>query len=90
MSEIINIKVSIGKKTEMIRWVSHEIKRALSEVVPPFNSNRDIVRLEKYRRDPDRIRLTYEILRDARPSKIEEKRSPYREKGIVMKVGMNT
>ena len=87
MEESIIIKVSKDKKVEMIRSASQEFNRVLSAVEPPFNDKRDIVELRSYLRDSDRIILTYEILRGARPSKAEQNRSPYREKGLIMQSG---
>ena len=87
---MIKIKVSKDKKIKMIDLVSQEMNRSLSELIPPYNDKRDIVRLARYIHDSGRIELTYEILRDARKSITEQNRSPYREKGLVMKVGRDS
>ena len=90
MDEMIDISVTKGKRAMMIKTASRRINTALSAVAPPFNDKRDILRLRKYVRDPGGLKLTYEILRDARPSKMEQNRSPYREKGMTMQVSLNS
>jgi hypothetical protein len=88
--ETIVITVLEDEKVKMIHSASQEVNRVLSGIVPPFNHDKDIVKLRKYVREQDCIELTYEILRDARRSKAEQNRSPYREKGLIMKVGRNS
>lgn len=90
MDEMIDISVEKNKRATMIKAASHQINTALSDAVPPFNDKRDILRLRKYVRDQRSIKLTYEILRDARPSKSEQNRSPYRERGMTMQVSFNS
>ncbi|MBU2499405.1 MAG: hypothetical protein KKE57_10930 [Proteobacteria bacterium] len=90
MDEMIDISVQKNKRATMIKAVSRRINTALSDAVPPFNDKRDILRLRKYVRDQGTIKLTYEILRDARPSKTEQNRSPYRERGMSMQVSLNS
>ncbi|MFH1349722.1 MAG: hypothetical protein ABII26_02180 [Pseudomonadota bacterium] len=90
MEELIHITVNRNRKTKMIKLVSEEINRALSIFIPPMNDEKDILRLRRYIRESDRIKLIYEILRGARFSKKEQNRSPYREIGIAMQVGRNS
>jgi len=90
MEEMIDITVSKDKKIKMIKLVSQEINGALSKVTPPFNDKRDILKLGKCTGVSNRIKLTYEILRDAQKSKTEQNRSPYREKGLIMQVSRNS
>ncbi|MFH1490725.1 MAG: hypothetical protein ABII06_17595 [Pseudomonadota bacterium] len=90
MEEVINLAVPKNRKSEMIKSVSQEIHRALSEIRPPFDHQKDILKLGRYFHTSDRIKLTYQILRNARLTKTEQNRSPYREKGLVMQVGRNS
>lgn len=90
MEILLDIKIQRNKKTKMIEEVSEEINRALLEMDPPLDVERDIVRLRKYYGKPDHIKLLYEVVRDARTPKRDQNRSPYREKGIVMQVDKNS
>ena len=90
MEELINITILKDRKTKMLELVSKEINRALSTIIPPLNDEKDIIKLKRYIRASDRIKLTYEVLRDARLSKKDQNRSPYREIGLIMHVGRNT
>ena len=86
MEEMIDISVAKDKRELMIKAASQQVNTALSGMLPPFNGKRDVLRLRKYLSDPDRIKLTYEILRDARPSKVEQERSSC---GEDVQVSMN-
>ena len=90
MDEMIDILVTKDNRAVMIKTASRQINTALSAAAPPFNDKRDILRLRKYVRDTEGLKLTYEILRDARPTKMEQNRSPYREKGMTMQVSLNS
>ena len=79
MEELIDITVPKDNMTKMIKLVSQEVNRALSTIIPPLNDETDILKLGRYIREPDRIKLIYVISRGARPSKKNPHRSPYRE-----------
>ncbi len=74
----------------MINRAKEKIIRALSETIPPFNSETDEIKLGRYTPESDRIKLTYEILRNVRRSKSEDNLSPYKEIGLTMQVGRNS
>ena len=88
MEELIDITVPKDNMTKMIKLVSQEVNGALSTIIPPLNDQTDILKLRRYIREPDRIKLIYVISRGARPSKKNPNRSPYREIGLVMQVDM--
>jgi hypothetical protein len=90
MEEMINITVPKDDIVKMIKLASGEVNKALLTIIPPLNYERDMLRLRRYVREPDRLKLIYEISRGARPSKKDQNRSPYREIGLVMQVGMNS
>ncbi len=77
-------------KTKMIEKARKEINSALIEIIPPFNSETDEIKLGGYSHESDRIKLTYEILRNVKRSKSGENLSPYREFGLTMQVGRNS
>ncbi len=74
----------------MIETARQAINAALSKIDPPFNAGADEIKLSGYIYEADRIKLTYEILRNVRRSKSEENLSPYREMGMTMQVGRNS
>jgi len=80
-------KDNIGK---MVKTIAKVLNKNLSEIVPPFNHKKDVIRLRDYHYETGGIRLTYEIIGNARRSKAEQNLSPYREKGITMQVGRNS
>ena len=90
MEELIGITVTKDRETEMIKNVSRELNKAVSTISPPINDERDILRLKRYRRKRGHIELVYEVSRDARLSKKELNKSPYREIGFTMQVGRNS
>jgi hypothetical protein len=90
MEELIHITVPKDDMTKMIKLVSQEVNRTLSTIIPPINDGKDILKLKRFIREPDRIKLIYVISRGARPSKKNLNRSPYREIGLVMRVDMNS
>ena len=90
MAELIDISVTKDTKSRMIESVSRKIHGALSSILPPMDDQKDILKLKRYFHVPGRIQLTYEVMRDARYSKKEQNRSPYREIGLVMQVGRNS
>jgi len=90
MEELIEITVIRDDKTKMIKGASQDLNKALSSVIPPLDMDKDILRLKRFTHESDRITLIYEISRDARRSKKDQYRSPYREKGMIMHVSMNS
>jgi hypothetical protein len=78
MEELIDITVPKDNMTKMINLVSQEVNRALSTIIPPLNDETDILKLRRYVREPDRIKLIYVISRGVRPSKKNPNQSPYR------------
>ncbi|MBW1781854.1 MAG: hypothetical protein JRL30_14070 [Deltaproteobacteria bacterium] len=87
---MIVIKAKKDNTGQMVKTIAKEINKSLSEIVPPFNHEKDVIRLQDYHYEAEGIRLTYEVLRNARLSKAEQNLSPYREKGIAMQVGRNS
>lgn len=87
MEEVFSISVSKDTRISMVKTAREEIDRALSRIEPLFDEDKDIIKLRNCLPESDHIRLTYEILRDARRSKAEENRSPYRENGFSMRSG---
>lgn len=75
MDEKITISVSKDEKSKMIKMAREEIDKALSMQKPTFNGRKDMIRLRKYVRGPNRIKLTYEILRDSRRSSSNQSRA---------------
>ena len=90
MEEKLEISVVRGNRLEMIHQASQLLGEALSSVAPPFDYKTDMVKLSKYEEGEGRITLTYVIFRDARPPRDIINKSPYREKGITMKVSANS
>ena len=89
MDELFDITIQRESKSRMIDSASNELNRFLSTLIHPINEEKDIIRLRKYTRIEDQIKLIYEISRDARPSRNRQNRSPYKEVGFVMQVGRN-
>ena len=87
---MIVIKIKKDNRAKMINRAKDEIIRALSETIPPFNPETDEIKLGRYAHESDRIKLTYEILRNVRRSKSEDNLSPYKEIGLTMQVGRNS
>jgi len=75
MEEVFSISVSKDTRISMVKTAREEIDRALSKIEPLFDEDKDIIKLRNCLPESDHIRLTYEILRDARRSKAEENRS---------------
>ena len=63
MEELIDITVPKDNMTKMIKLVSQEVNRALSTIIPPLNDETAILKLRRYIREPDRIKLIYVISR---------------------------
>jgi len=79
MEELIDITVPKDNMTKVIKLVSQEVNRALSTIIPPLNDETDILKLRRYIREPDRIKLIYVISRGVRLSKKNPNRSPYQD-----------
>jgi hypothetical protein len=79
MEELIDITVPKDNMTKMIKLVSQEVNRALSTIIPPLNDETDILKLRRYIREPDGIKLIYVISCGVRFSKKNPNRSPYRD-----------
>jgi hypothetical protein len=90
MEEKLEINVARGKRIEMIRQVGQRLREALAGIAPPFDYRTDMVKLSKYRVETGTIQLLYSVFRDARPPRDLVNKSPYREKGITMKVSANS
>jgi hypothetical protein len=87
---MIVIKIKKDNRANMINRAKEKIIRALSETIPPFDPETDEIKLGRYTHESDRIKLTYEILRNVRRSKTEDNLSPYKEIGLTMQVGRNS
>lgn len=90
MEEKLEISVVRGKRIEMIHQAGQLLRESLARIAPPFDDKTDMVKLSEYQEEADRIRLWYAVFRDARPPRELINKSPYREKGITMKVGVNS
>lgn len=73
---MIVIEIKKSNKTKMINVVRDEINNALLKIMPPFNAETDEIKLMKYNHDSDRVRLSYDVLRNVKRSKSDEDLAP--------------
>ncbi|SPD75114.1 hypothetical protein PITCH_A420075 [uncultured Desulfobacterium sp.] len=69
---MIVIEIKKSNKTKMINGVKDEINSALQKMTPLFNSETDEIKLMKYSNESDRIKLSYEVLRNVKRAKPDE------------------
>ena len=90
MDDMIVIESEWNRTGNLFEGIADELNDHLSRVVPAFDHKKDLIRLYDLEHNSTGLRLTYEIVRNARRSKTEQNLSPYREKGIKMQVGRNS
>ena len=73
---MIVINAEIASTGKMVKTVAKEVNKKVSELVPPFYHEKDVIRLRHYHCGTEGVRVTYEILRSARLRKASEKLSP--------------